>query len=308
MYKRFLKLSSAAAALSMCLSANVNTAYAETSASVMEAISEKQEEVDTVDKDIKNIEKRISSAENVAEQYKNLLSELKTDTNKSSLKCISISTIYNSLLSYAVSDKSNNAAMSKAVRDMIDSQGNSIAELKENKQELLDEKSKIENDISELNERYEELREEEEEAEKRKAEEEAASRVSSTTVTGGHNTYSYSDSELDLIYAIVGQECSSNYEGVLAVISCACNRAVSSQWSSYGSDPLSQLMAPSQFCYSIDNYWRRRLNGNVSQFVKDAVNAALSDGIRNHNYLSFRGYYTEGSVCIGDNYYFNSMN
>ena len=51
-----------------------------------------------------------------------------------------------------------------------------------------------------------------------------------------------------------------------------------------------------------------RLNGNVSQFVKDAVNAALSDGIRNHNYLSFRGYYTEGSVCIGDNYYFNSMN
>lgn len=110
------------------------------------------------------------------------------------------------------------------------------------------------------------------------------------------------------IYAIVGQECSSNYEGAFAVISCACNRAVSSQWSSYGSDPLSQLMAPSQFCYSIDNYWRRRLNGNVSQFVKDAVNAALSDGIRNHNYLSFRGYYTEGSVCIGDNYYFNSMN
>lgn len=53
MYKRFLKLSSAAAALSMCLSANVNTAYAETSASVMEAISEKQGEVDTVDKDIK---------------------------------------------------------------------------------------------------------------------------------------------------------------------------------------------------------------------------------------------------------------
>lgn len=58
---------------------------------------------------------------------------------------------------------------------------------------MLDEKSKIENDISELNERYEELREEEEEAEKKKAEEEAASRVSSTTVTGGHNTYSYSD-------------------------------------------------------------------------------------------------------------------
>lgn len=70
MYKRLLKLSSAAAALSMYLSANINTAYAETSASVMEAISEKQGEADTIDKDIKNIEKRISSAENVAEQYK----------------------------------------------------------------------------------------------------------------------------------------------------------------------------------------------------------------------------------------------
>ena len=75
-----------------------------------------------------------------------------------------------------------------------------------------------------------------------------------TTRSGSRTTYSggkwtYSASELDLLCAITAQECNSSYNGALAVITTACNRTKSSSWKRYGSDPLSQYMAPSQFCY-----------------------------------------------------------
>lgn len=132
-----------------------------------------------------------------------------------------------------------------------------------------------------------------------------------TTRSGSRTTYNggkwtYSSSELDLLCAITAQECNSSYEGALAVITTACNRTVSSSWKRYGSDPLSQYMAPSQFCYSIDNYWRNRLNGNYPSYVKQAVLDALN-GKRNHSYLSFRAAgYASGEV-IGGNVYFNSL-
>ena len=128
--------------------------------------------------------------------------------------------------------------------------------------------------------------------------------TSRTTYNGGK--WTYSDSELDLIRAITAQECSSSYEGALAVITTACNRTVSSSWKRYGSDPLSQYMAPSQFCYSIDNYWRRRLNGNYPSYVKQAVLDALN-GKRNHTYLSFRAAGYHSGEIIGGNVYFNSL-
>lgn len=127
------------------------------------------------------------------------------------------------------------------------------------------------------------------------------SRSASVRYSGGK--WSYSASELDLLCAITAQECGSSYSGALAVITCAANRAESSRWRRYGSDPLSQYMAPNQFCYSIDSHWRRRLNGNYPSYVKQAVLDALN-GKRNHNYLSFRGYSTAGSVNIGGNWYF----
>ena len=127
---------------------------------------------------------------------------------------------------------------------------------------------------------------------------------SKTTYSGGK--WTYSDSELDLLCAITAQECSSSYEGALAVITTACNRTVSSSWKSYGSDPLSQYMAPSQFCYSIDNYWRKRLNGNYPSYVKQAVLDALN-GKRNHTYLSFRAAGYHSGEIIGGNVYFNSL-
>ncbi len=132
-----------------------------------------------------------------------------------------------------------------------------------------------------------------------------------TTRSGSRTTYNggkwtYSDSEIDLLCAITAQECSSSYTGALAVITTACNRTQSSSWKKYGSDPLSQYKAPSQFCYSIDNHWKKRLNGNYPSYVKQAVLDALN-GKRNHNYLSFRAAGYHSGEIIGGNVYFNSL-
>ena len=132
-----------------------------------------------------------------------------------------------------------------------------------------------------------------------------------TTRSGSRTTYnggkwSYSSSELDLLCAITAQECSSSYTGALAVITTACNRTQSSSWRRYGSDPLSQYKAPSQFCYSIDSHWRKRLNGNYPSYVKQAVLDSLN-GKRNHSYLSFRAAGYASGELIGGNVYFNSL-
>ena len=125
----------------------------------------------------------------------------------------------------------------------------------------------------------------------------------SSSVSYNNGVWSYSAEEFDLLCAITAQECSSSYEGALAVITTACNRAESSKWARKGSDPLSQYKAPGQFCYSIDSYWRKRLNGNYSSVVKKAVTDALQ-GKRNHNYLSFRAAGHASGEYIGGNVYF----
>ena len=125
----------------------------------------------------------------------------------------------------------------------------------------------------------------------------------SSSVSYNNGVWTYSAAEFDLLCAITAQECSSSYEGALAVITTACNRAESSKWASKGSDPLSQYKAPGQFCYSIDNYWKNRLNGNYSSAVAQAVTDALN-GKRNHNYLSFRAAGTASGEYIGGNVYF----
>ena len=122
-----------------------------------------------------------------------------------------------------------------------------------------------------------------------------------TSYNGGK--WSYSASEFDLLCAITAQECGSSYNGALAVITTACNRAESAKWRRNGSDPLSQYKARGQFCYSIDNHWRRKLNGNYPAHVKQAVTDALN-GARNHNYLSFRAAGRHSGTYIGGNVYF----
>lgn len=99
------------------------------------------------------------------------------------------------------------------------------------------------------------------------------SRGGTTTRYGGK--WTYSEAELDLLCAITAQEACSSYNAALAVITCAANRAESRRWRYNGTDPLSQYKARGQFCYSIDNHWRRRLNGNYPSYVKQAVIDAL---------------------------------
>ena len=132
------------------------------------------------------------------------------------------------------------------------------------------------------------------------------SRGSSTTKVRYGGKWSYSAAELDLLCAITAQECGRSYNGALAVITCAANRAESSKWRKNGSDPLSQYKAKGQFCYSIDGHWKKRLNGNYPSHVKQAVIDALN-GKRNHNYLSFRSAGYARGVNIGGNVYFNAM-
>ena len=127
----------------------------------------------------------------------------------------------------------------------------------------------------------------------------AVSSRGSSAVRTGAGTWSYSEGDLDLMCAITAQESSRSYEGALAVITCACNRA-----ERRGSDPLSEYKRPGQFCYSIDSHWVKRLNGNYPSYVRQAVNDAIN-GTRNHSYTSFRSAAGRtGSNVIGGNYYF----
>lgn len=129
--------------------------------------------------------------------------------------------------------------------------------------------------------------------------------LSRNSVTYNNGAWSYSASDFDLLCAITAQECSSSYDGALAVITCACNRAESSSWGAKGRDPLSQYKARGQFCYSIDGNWRRRTNGNYSKVVEQAVRDALN-GKRNHDFLSFRSARSgKTGTVIGGNVYFN---
>lgn len=125
-------------------------------------------------------------------------------------------------------------------------------------------------------------------------------------ITGSYDVTEYTQDQLELIWAVVHQEAGTGYESNLAVISTAMNRVDSPAWAYCGRNAYEQLTAPGQFCYSIDNYWRQYLGGNVPETTKQAVRDCLADGKRNHGYTSFRSGYVEGSVQIGENgnYYF----
>ena len=155
-----------------------------------------------------------------------------------------------------------------------------------------------------------------EEAARKKADEEAAawakkaaeaeSSVSTAEVMQTAANYDYSQAELELIWAIVAQEDDKSYTGALAVITCAMNRA-EINYGGHGTDPLSQLTAAGQFCYSpsisASVHWQRRLGGHVPDHVKQAVSDALG-GLRNHGCLYFRSYGGPGRTKIGGNYFF----
>lgn len=113
----------------------------------------------------------------------------------------------------------------------------------------------------------------------------------------------FTEDELNTIFAVVRQEGGPTYESAQAVMSTVINRLNSPEWSWCGNTVMEQLTYPSQFCYSLDNYWKRYLDGNVEDAVKEAVVDVLNGNV-SHSFTSFRGGYVNGGVNIGDNWYF----
>lgn len=106
-------------------------------------------------------------------------------------------------------------------------------------------------------------------------------------VTTNNKTYNLSDSDKNLLSAIVSAESDKTLDDALAVITTILNRCESPEWINHGSDPVSQATAYNQFVVYQHGDYKDYL-GNTPESVKIAVNDALENGIRNHNYLSFR--------------------
>jgi hypothetical protein len=118
----------------------------------------------------------------------------------------------------------------------------------------------------------------------------------------------YSQDQLELIWAIVAQEDNGSYEGALAVITSAMNRA-DQNYGGFGQNALAQLTAPGQYCFSPSvsdpGYYQARLGGNVPDYVRDAVYDCLVSGYRNHSFLNFRSTCGSGGrTQIGGNWFF----
>ncbi len=118
------------------------------------------------------------------------------------------------------------------------------------------------------------------------------------TVTEGNPTFNLSDSDIELLSAIVSAESASNYDDALAVASVIFNRCSASNWvASHGENPVSQATAPNQFVVYQDGIYQQYMNGNAKPEAIAAVRACM-DGVRNCDYLSFR---SNGSTGFSDN-------
>ena len=126
--------------------------------------------------------------------------------------------------------------------------------------------------------------------------------------TGRIDGMGYTQEQLELIWAIVAQEDNGSYEGALAVITSAMNRA-DENYGGFGQNALAQLTAPGQYCFSPSvsdpGYYQARLGGNVPDYVKEAVSDCLIYGDRNHGFLNFRSNSGSGGrTQIGGNWFF----
>ena len=132
--------------------------------------------------------------------------------------------------------------------------------------------------------------------------------IAPDVTTGRIDGLDYSQDQLELIWAIVAQEDNGSYEGALAVITSAMNRA-DQNYGGFGQNALAQLTAPGQYCFSPSvsdpGYYQARLGGNVPDYVRDAVYDCLVSGYRNHSFLNFRSTCGSGGrTQIGGNWFF----
>ena len=116
----------------------------------------------------------------------------------------------------------------------------------------------------------------------------SANNVLHLTSVNGNLAYEVSDEDFELLCAIVAAESDKSYDDSLAVITTILNRCESPNWiRSHGTDPVAQATAPNQFVVYQHGSYKKYMDGNVPNTVKEAVMDALA-GVRNHDYLSFR--------------------
>ena len=107
-------------------------------------------------------------------------------------------------------------------------------------------------------------------------------------VTTGNKVYNLSDKDVELLTAIVCAESDKSYDDALAVMTTILNRSEAPNWiRSHGTNPVAQATAPNQFVVYQHGSYKRYMNGNANPRVVQAVQDALN-GVRNHEYLSFR--------------------
>lgn len=118
------------------------------------------------------------------------------------------------------------------------------------------------------------------------------------------NYYGLTEDELNLVYAVVMQEGGPTYKSAEYVMSTIINRVNNpDKWSWAGETIIDQITYPQQYCYSLDDYWKQYLDGNVPDTVKNAVKSVIEFGPV-HDYDCFRGYYLEDCEQVADNWYF----
>ena len=122
--------------------------------------------------------------------------------------------------------------------------------------------------------------------------------TSGVSPTTGHRTET--SNQMDFICAVVAQECNSDYQGSLAVISCVMNRGDTGRWG--GRNCVAVLKAPGQFSAYSSGAYKRYLHGRYPAHVKRAVEDCMLKGIRNHNYQSFHA--GSSSPSFGGNHYY----
>lgn len=137
--------------------------------------------------------------------------------------------------------------------------------------------------------------------EKTPAAKKANSGVVSTSgfnATTGHRTET--SNQMDFICAVVAQECNSDYQGSLAVISCVMNRGDTGRWG--GRNCVAVLKSPGQFEAYLSGAYKKYLNGRYPAHVKQAVEDCMLKGIRNHSYQSFHA--GSSPPSFGGNHYY----
>lgn len=124
-------------------------------------------------------------------------------------------------------------------------------------------------------------------------------------VTTDNPKYNLSDSDIELLTAIVSAESDKSYDDALAVASTIFNRCETPKWASCGgSNPVKQATAKDQFVVYQHGSYKKYMGSGAPDTCRQAVLDVIN-GVRNHKYLSFR---SNGSTRYSSNMITSSGN